>query len=184
MVPLFYLNLYSEAVVQQLPWSNLVAALVKFGGKDAVVPTTNIGSSTDQIVQPSFYGEALGRLGFQDAWRLEGLLARNIDVFKECASKLWAEWRPPRLFTHDSLLWETASHEVIFSALRNSQDFLGTASVINVTVCSGASDGKSSPSLDKQRAAILPELFKYAPTQPVAGWPELALREYALQTRN
>lgn len=115
MIPLFYLNRYSEAVVQQLPWSDFLAVLKRHGGTQALVPTTNIGSGIDQIVQPGFLGEWFGNHG--DAWRLSGSLASNVDIFKVCASKAVINRDVPRLFTHESLLWEAASHKVIFDAL-------------------------------------------------------------------
>ncbi|KAI9162725.1 Lipase B [Paramyrothecium foliicola] len=178
MVPLFYLNMYSEAIVQQLPGSNLLATLGKFGGMKAVVPTTNIGSSTDQIVQPSFYGEVGDRLGFKDAWKLNGPLAWNIDIFKECAAASLRSWRVPRLFTHDSMLWEAASHAVIFDALNNGN--IGrAAAVLNASICHLGPSDAIQAELRNQHASILPELLSYAPTQEVIGWPEVAIRDYA-----
>ncbi|KAI1083245.1 putative lipase [Whalleya microplaca] len=175
MVPLFYLNRYSEAVVQQLPWSNLLATLRKFGGLRAHVPTTNIGSSTDQVVQPSFFGEGKG--GHNDSWRLSGPMARNVDVFKACLSAAW-EKRLPRLFTHESLLWEPVSHKVIFDALNNDETCIGTADAIDQSDFDSRLAPGLEPAWREKHQSILPELFKYAPTQPRSGWPEVSLRNY------
>jgi hypothetical protein len=181
MLPLYYLNLYSEAVVQQLPWSKCLAALRRFGGEKAQVPTTSIGSSTDMIVQPGFYGEGWESRGYKDAWRLEGPLARNIDLFKVCRAKTtWRQRWFPRIFSHDSLLWEPASHKVIFDALRNEETYLGTANVITDSDCLGGLAPHMDADAEEKHAAILPELFKYAPTQPTQGWPEVPLRAYAM----
>lgn len=117
MVPMFYLGLYSDAVVQQLPWSAFMAALRRAGGLAAHVPTTSIGSSVDQMVQPSFLGDngnqgwGLGRYRayLRDAWRLdEGPQTSNVDLFKLCASKLVREGHTfPRIFLHEALLVRT-----------------------------------------------------------------------------
>ncbi|KAI0013350.1 putative lipase [Xylariaceae sp. FL0662B] len=177
MAPLFYLNRYSEAVVQQLPWSNLLATLRRFSGLRAHVPTTNIGSSTDQVVQPSFFGEAKGG-HHRDAWRLGGPLASNVDIFKTCLSTALAQRRLPRFFTHESLLWEPASHAVIFDALTNDETRVGTAEAIGP----GDYDSKLAPGLEpawrEKHRDILPELLRYAPTLPRSGWPEVSLRNY------
>ncbi|KAH7305781.1 putative lipase [Stachybotrys elegans] len=179
MVPLFYFNLYSPAVVQQLPWSNFLSTLEMFSGMTAHVPTTNIGSSTDLFIQPGFFGEGWARL--KDAWRLGGPLAHNIDLFKACASKAIEARSLPRIFTHDSLLWEAASHVVIMDALRNTDTYLGSADILEWKDCRL----RVAPSIDEisrtKHANILPELFKYAPTQPKGGWPEVAIRPYAFE---
>lgn len=181
MVPLVYLNRYSEAVVQQLPWSGYLAALRKFGGGRALVPTTNIGSSTDQVVQPSFFGEA-GLGAFHDAWRLSGPLASNVDVFKVCARNALKESRLPHVFTHESLLWEAASHKVIFDALENRETLLGTADAIKYEDCEGRlADGLQSEWSEKHKE-ILPELFRYAQSLEPQGWPEVPLRSYSTST--
>ena len=180
MVPLFYLNRYSESVVQQLPWSSFVTTLRDFGGTRALVPTTNIGSSIDLIVQPSFFGEQFG--GYNDAWRLSGPLASNIDLFKVCLPKALGRARLPRFFTHDSLLWEAASHKIIFDALENGGTFVGRASAVQPDDC----ETKLAPGLKQEwrekHADILPELFKYAQTLELHGWPEVPLRDYANST--
>lgn len=174
MKPLFWFNMYSPAVVQQLPGSNFLSALQRAGGGRAVVPTTSIGSSTDQIVQPGFFGE-----GYADSWRLTGPLARNIDLFKVCASRRMAVWHLPRVITHQALLWEPASHKIIFDALANEETCLGTADVVEVNDCEGGLAPNIEGESRERQAAIMPELFKYAPTQPAAGWPEAPLRDYA-----
>jgi hypothetical protein len=174
MKPLFWLNMYSPAVVQQLPGSNFLSALQRAGGGRAVVPTTSIGSSTDQIVQPGFFGER-----YADSWRLTGPLARNIDLFRVCASRRMSIWRVPRVITHQALLWEPASHKIIFDALANEETFLGTADVLEVSDCEGGLAPNIEEESRKRQAAIMPELFKYAPTQPAAGWPEVPPRDYA-----
>ena len=117
MVPMAYLNMYTPAVIQQLPWSGFLRALARFGGGRACVPTTNIGSSTDLVVQPGFYGEGLG---FRDSWRLNGPLASNVDLFKVCAGAVVRNrsWWRPRVwtFSHEGLLWDPASHGGVFDA--------------------------------------------------------------------
>ncbi|KFA55143.1 hypothetical protein S40293_08676 [Stachybotrys chartarum IBT 40293] len=173
MVPLVYLNMYSPAVVQQLPWSNFLKALRKYDGGEALVPTVSIGSSTDLIVQPSFYGEGLG--GFKDSWRLAGPLAQNIDIFKLCFGKVLRQWRLPHIVSHDSLLWHPATHKIIFSALRNEDTYLSAADVVADTDCHGGLAPLVGPGVE----AIIPELIDYAPKQPVAGWPEVPIRNYA-----
>lgn len=180
MVPLFYLNRYSESVVQQLPWSSFLTALRKFGGTRALVPTTNIGSSTDQVVQPGFFGEWLE--GYHDAWRLSGPLTSNIDLFKVCLPKALSGGKIPRFFTHESLLWEAASHKLIFDALENSETFVGTAHAIESGDCESRLAPGLKPEWKEKHAGILPELFKYAQTLELAGWPEVPLRDYATST--
>uniref|UniRef100_A0A8H7TNL2 AB hydrolase-1 domain-containing protein n=1 Tax=Bionectria ochroleuca TaxID=29856 RepID=A0A8H7TNL2_BIOOC len=177
MVPLYYLRMYSAAVVQQLPWSNFLATLANFGGTRAHVPTTSIGSSTDPFVQPGFYGE--GWLGHHDAWRLDGPLAQNIDLFKVCASKRLSDWKLPRPILHDTLLWDPASHKIIFDALRNEKTYVGSADVLESSDCAGGVAPHLGLRSKQAHKDILPELFKFAPTQPPAGWPEVPLREYA-----
>jgi hypothetical protein len=193
MVPLFYLGLYSEAVVQQLPWSAFGQALRRAGGLAAAVPTTSIGSSVDQMVQPGFLGDAGGRgwgwggarVWLRDAWRLDpGPRASNVDLFQVCASKLVrAGAAPSRLFlSHQALLWEPASHAVLFAALSSEDSRLGTADAVTLDDCRGREPAPGLGRGDEEeeaRARIMPELFRFAPTVPTAGWPEVALREYA-----
>lgn len=177
MVPLFYLNRYSESVVQQLPWSNYLTALRKFGGTRALVPTTNIGTSTDQVVQPGFFGGWLG--GYRDACRLSGPLASNVDLFKACLPKALSKGKLPRYFTHESLLWEAASHRLIFDALENSKTLVGSAKVIESDDCQSRLAPGLKAEWKEKHADILPELFTYAPTLGLSGWPEVPLRDYA-----
>ncbi|KAH8664703.1 putative lipase [Xylariales sp. PMI_506] len=177
MLPLFYFNLYSESVVQQLPWSNFVAALLSFGGGMAHVPTTSIGSSTDQVVQPSFWGQGLS--GHKDAWRLDGARAANIDLFKLCTPQLFRERSLPRVFLHESLLWEPASHKIIFDALNNEDTRLGSADVVSVEDCRGGVAPHLEPESESEHTKIMPELFIFGPTMPTSGWPEVPLREFA-----
>lgn len=174
MVPLVWLGKHTPDTVQQLPWSNFLATLRRFDGGRAIVPTTTIGSSTDQIVQPGFYGE-----GYADSWRLVGPLARNIDLFRVCASRRMEQWWLPRVITHQSLLWEPASHKIIFDALENEETYLGTADVVGTGDCEGGLAPNLEEGSGEKQAAIMPELFKHAPMQPVSGWPEVPLREYA-----
>lgn len=177
MIPLVYFNMYSDAVVQQLPWSNLLAALARAGGGKAHVPTTSIGTSTDSFVQPSFYGE--GGKFFKDSWRLSGEKARNIDLFKVCAARSLRHGRVfPRLFSHDSLLWEAASHKIIFDALNNEDTYLGSADNVTLEECRGMLAPGIPSASKKQHAEIMPELFHYASTLPLGAWPELQVRDY------
>lgn len=182
MVPLAYLKMYSPAVIQQLPWSGLLRALARFGGGRACVPTTNIGSSTDLVVLPGFYGEGLWRagLGFRDSWRLGGPLARNVDLFKVCAGAAVKNRSWPRVwaFSHEGLLWDSASHRVVFDALANEETFLGRAEAIGLGDCRGGRAPFLDSGLEDSHAAIMPGLVDYASKLPVDGWPEVPLREY------
>ena len=180
MVPLFYLKRYTEAVVQQLPWSNFITALLRSGGTRALVPTTNIGSSSDQVVQPGFFGERLG--GFRDAWRLGGPLASNVDLFKACAPTALRRGRLPRFFTHESLLWEAASHKAIFDALENRDTHVGTAAAIGPNECRSTLAPGLRPEWKEEYGGLLPELIKYGQTMTLCGWPEVSLREYVTRT--
>ncbi|OKL63863.1 hypothetical protein UA08_00633 [Talaromyces atroroseus] len=177
MIPLLYFNMFTEAVVQQVPWANFVTALARFGGNRALVPTTSIGSSTDLIVQPGFYGEAWP--GFTDSWRLEGPQARNIDLFKLCAAKVLRQGGLPHIVSHDSLLWEPASHQIIFDALNNEETYLGSADSVTADHCRGDRADHLPPGSEAKHAAIMPELTRYASQMPSSGWPELPLRDYA-----
>ncbi|KAK6064307.1 Lipase B [Seiridium cupressi] len=177
MIPLFYFNLFSEAVVQQLPWSKFVATLLKFGGGTAQVPTTNIGSSTNLIVQPSFYGGSV--FGRKDSWRLDGPKASNIDLFKVCTSRLITAGFLPRPFAHESLLWEPASRRVIFDALSNDDSSLGNSDVVSVDECKPDSAPYLKAGDRGQHAKIVPELLDFSPTMPTSGWPDVPLRDYA-----
>ncbi|KAJ5580846.1 hypothetical protein N7450_007147 [Penicillium hetheringtonii] len=143
MVPLVYLNMYTPAIVQQVPWSKFHFALVKFGGGRAQVPTTSIGSSTDLMIQPGFYGEGWEWAGFRDSWRLrdgEEVPVSNVDVFKVCAGMAIGERRFPHVVSHDSLLWDAASQKVIFDALHNEEIFVGIGNV-SVDDCRGGYGG-------------------------------------------
>ncbi|RYP04415.1 hypothetical protein DL765_010191 [Monosporascus sp. GIB2] len=177
MAPLFYLNRYSESVIQQLPWSNYLTTLRRFGGTEALVPTTNIGSSTDLVVQPSFFGEWFE--GRHDSWRLSGPLASNVDIFKVCFLKALKRGRLPPVFTHDSLLWEAASHEVIFDALKNKETYVGTAGAIGPDDCESKLAPGLKPEWEEQHKTILLELFIYSRTLSLRGWPEVPLYDYA-----
>ncbi|KAJ5109019.1 hypothetical protein N7456_005694 [Penicillium angulare] len=180
MAPLVWFNLYTAALVQQVPSSDLITALAKYGGTRAHVPTTAIGSSTDLIVQPGFYGE--GWPSLRDSWRLTGPMASNIDLFKLCAIKSIGEGRLPHIVSHDSLLWEAASHKVIFDALSNEETYLGTAKGVTADDCRGGMASGLSPDSEKQHAKIIPELSDFTSKQPVDGWPELPLSDYAIST--
>ena len=179
MAPLFYLNRYTEAVVQQLPWSGFLATLMRFGGTRALVPTTNIASSTDQVVQPGFFGARLFRYGFRDAWRLGGPLASNVDLFRACAPAALRSGSLPRFFTHEALLWEAASHSVIFDALENRDTHLGSADAIQPSDCRGKLAPGLKPEWKSEYAGLLPELIRYAQTMTISGWPEVSIRNYA-----
>ncbi|KAK9413916.1 hypothetical protein SUNI508_11492 [Seiridium unicorne] len=163
--------------VQQLPWSNFVATPLKFGGGTAQVPTTNIGSSTNLIVQPSFYGGSF--FGRKDSWRLDGPKAPNIDLFKVCTSRLITAGFLPRPFAHESLLWEPASHRVIFDALSNDDSSLGNPDVVSVDECKPDSAPYLKAGDKGQHAKIVPELLDFSPTMPTSGWPDVPLRDYA-----
>ncbi|EED12415.1 lipase, putative [Talaromyces stipitatus ATCC 10500] len=178
MVPLFYFNMFTEAVVQQIPWSNFLNTLNRFGGDIARVPTTNIGSSTDLIVQPGFYGE--GWPMFKDSWRLNGPQARNIDLFKLCAAKSLMHRALPHVVSHDSLLWEPASHQIIFDALNNEETYVGSADSVTFDHCRGGQANHLPPGSETRHSEIMPELVDYASKMPVKGWPEVPLRDYAL----
>lgn len=179
MIPLAYLNLFSEAVIQQVPWSNFLLALTKFGGGKAQVPTTAIGSSTDLIVQPGFYGE--GFPGLRDTWRLSGPRARNIDLFKLCAVKSIREGKLPHVVSHDSLLWEAASHKIIFSALNNEESYLGDYDGISTEDCRGNTALNLPLGVETQHAEIMPELSDYySSNAPLGGSLEVPLFEYAV----
>ena len=174
MAPLFYLGLYSPSIVQQLPWSQFMTSLRRHGGLQAFVPTTNIASSTDQIVQPGFLGTS------GDMWRLQGPLASNVDVFKLCAKRSLVRWRIPSIIGHAGLLWHPASHSIIFEALENEETKLGIGGMLQSEDCQGGMAGSLDPNWKVHHQNILPELFKYAPTYPVSGWPEIPLRSYAM----
>ncbi|KAI1341404.1 putative lipase [Xylariaceae sp. FL0016] len=179
MIPLVYLNLYSPSFVQQLPSSNFVATLEKFGGFNALVPTTNIGSSTDQIVQPGFWGSS------RDAWRLDdpknagtGAPASNIDLFKTCASLRLKQGSPPKFYLHETLLWDPASHRIIFDALGDLKTHVGSATAVQATDCRGGLAPELKDEWSGHHESIMKTLSEYAPTFPVSGWPETPLREY------
>lgn len=180
MIPLVYLRFYTTALVQQVPRSKFLSALVRFGGGKAQVPTTSIGSSTDLIVQPGFYGEGWEWAGFRDSWRLRGgemVPVSNVDMFKICAGRAIGEGRLPHVVSHDSLLWEAASHRVIFDALNNEESFIGMGNV-SVGDCRGnMTDGLPLGS-EERHAEIMPELSGYAPKMPLSGWPEVPLFDY------
>lgn len=179
MIPLAYLNLYSQGVIQQVPWSKFLSALVKSGGSKAQVPTTAIGSSTDLIVQPGFYGE--GFPGLRDTWRLTGSKARNIDLFKLCAVESIREGRLPHVVSHDSLLWEAASHKIIFSALSNDTSYLGNADSVSSEDCRGNMAPHIPTGAEKQHAEIMPELSDYYASKAPLGEPqEVPLFNYAV----
>ncbi|KAJ5222688.1 uncharacterized protein N7469_008928 [Penicillium citrinum] len=180
MVPLVYLNMYTPAIVQQVPWSKFHFALVKFGGGRAQVPTTSIGSSTDLMIQPGFYGEGWEWAGFRDSWRLrdgEEVPVSNVDVFKVCAGMAIGERRFPHVVSHDSLLWDAASQKVIFDALHNEEIFVGIGNV-SVDDCRGGMAEGLPLGSEERHAEIMPELSDYAPKMPVSGWPEIPLFSY------
>lgn len=180
MIPLVYLNMFTEALVQQVPWSKFMKALARFDGYRALVPTTSIGSSTDLIVQPSFYGEGWPFL--KDTWRLSGTQAQNIDLFKLCAAKSLKQGAFPHIVSHDSLLWETASHHIIFDALNNEETYLGSADGVAFYHCQRGAADYLPPGSENKHAAIMPELSdfaaNYASKTPLRGWPEMPLRDY------
>lgn len=171
MVSLVYFNMFTEALVQQMPWSGFMKALARFDGYRAFVPTTSIGSSTDLIVQPGFYGEGWPIL--RDTWRLSGLQAQNIDLFKLCAAKSLKSGSFPHVVSHDSLLWEAASHQVIFDALSNEKTYLGSADGVTSGHCRGGRASHLPPDLEMKNTAIMPELSyyasKYASKMPLRG---------------
>ncbi|KAM0809764.1 putative Lipase [Seiridium cardinale] len=152
MIPLFYFNLFSEALVRKLSWSNFVATLLKFGGGTAQVPITNIGSSTYLIVQPSFYG-------LRTKAGHGGILAAP--------------------FAHESLLWEPASHRVVFDALSNENSSLGNSDVARVDECKPGLAAYLKAGDNGQHAKIVMELLAFGPTMPTSGRSEVSLRDYA-----
>ncbi|KAI7972745.1 hypothetical protein EIK77_002338 [Talaromyces pinophilus] len=180
MIPLVYLNMFTEALVQQVPSSNFMRALARFDGYRALVPTTSIGSSTDLIVQPGFYGE--GWPIFRDTWRLSGPQARNIDLFKLCAANSLKRGAFPHIVSHDSLLWEAASHQIIFAALNNEETYLGSTDNVTSDHCRGGPANHLPPDSETKNSAIIPELSDYAANyaskMPLRGWPEVPLRDY------
>lgn len=72
------------------------------------------------------------------------------------------------------LKWEPASHAIIFAALRDEETRLGGADAVTLEDCRGGGNDEA-----RRHAQIMPELFRFAPTVPTAGWPEVPLREYA-----
>ncbi|KAI0477925.1 putative lipase [Xylariaceae sp. FL0804] len=186
MLPLVYLDLFTPAFVQQLPRSRLVAALRRFGGHRALVPTTNVGSATDQIVQPGFWGSWWS--SSRDSWRLIGgddggsaaVAVSNVDLFKTCAAKRLRGGRLPRLYLHETLLWDPASHRVIFDALENRDSGVGSAASIRAEDCAGGVAPGLREEWTEWHGRVMPMLAEYASTVPVSGWPEVPLREYAV----
>lgn len=160
-------------------------ALARFDGYRAFVPTTSIGTSTDLIVQPGFYGEGWPFL--RDTWRLSGPQAPNIDLFKLCAAQSLKRGAFPHIVSHDSLLWEAASQHIIFDALNNEETYLGSADGVAFDHCRGDSADHLPPDSKAKNSAIMPELSDYAANYasktPLRGWPEVPLRDYTFVER-
>lgn len=78
------------------------------------------------------------------------------------------------------MLWEAASHKVIFDALANEETFLGTAENVTLEDCSR--EGMMAPNLppgsEERHAEIMPELSDYVSRMQLRGWPEVPLFEY------
>jgi hypothetical protein len=165
---------YTPSVVQQLPWSRLLRALraADVGGS-ALVPTTSIGSARDTTVRPALEGP-FGL--WHAAYALDGPNASVFDVVDLCGGNTTVE--------HVELLWNPVVHTLVFAALESpsGKAELESSDVDRLRAHECKSDLAEGidPAWRTERAKIIPTIVEELMKQDVSGWPEVALRDYAL----
>jgi hypothetical protein len=112
------------SVLQQNYDAKFIQTLRNNGGDSSYVPTTNIFSATDEVVQPQFGDNASGRL--QDA---RGAGASNNEVQVVCKGELAGS-----LYTHEGVMYNPLGFALLKDAL--AHDGTGQPSRLNLqSVC-------------------------------------------------
>lgn len=112
------------SVLQQEATANFIRTLRNNGGDSSYVPTTNIYSATDEVVQPQFGDIASGRLN-----NARGAGASNNEVQVVCKGQTAGT-----LYTHEGVLYNPLAFALLKDAL--AHDGTGQPSRLNLqSVC-------------------------------------------------